>query len=170
MYLTEDYILANELVDFMGVNISNISGFKKQMEEEDDEVTIISMGSCSFINRKSPKLNNIIRRGLESSEEVGFEFTNFSDKLPSGWFRDEFGINDSDAEKCGFILEKVRISNKDFFVFSPEFIEKTRGQLLYVLPKAEAEQLYKERKISGIEPLNNKRHMTWYNPRKIIQY
>lgn len=157
MFLNKNYILANELVEKMNINIANISILKKQYEDEDDNTTIVKLNNCSFIKGNSYKLPNNIRIGIDS-----FEFTDMSDKLPCSYFKSEYGFSDKEIMNSSIVYQKVNVSGKQFYQFDPEFVKKVKNAVMYPLDKKETDECYSKGQIAGYVQMAKNKFLTWY--------
>lgn len=168
MFLSSNYILGNELVDRMDINIANVSIMSKRFEDENDITTVIKMNNCNFIKSDSPKLPKYIQTGIRelSSQKP---FTDFSDKLPCTWFRSEFELSDKDVMNSEMVKDKVKIHGKEFYVFEKSFIDKVHNRICYVLDESDTKDCWNKKQIEGYIKLSKKKYMTWYNPKVIVQ-
>lgn len=157
MFLDKNYVLANELVQKMDIHIANISMIKKQFEGTDDMKTIISMNNCTFIKSNSPKLPRNIREGIKSHT-----FTDVSNKLPCTYLRTEYPLSVRNWEKAGVINDKVKIAGKDFFEFTDDFVNKTRGKIVYILNEEETMDCFRKNQIEGYIQASKNKFITWY--------
>jgi hypothetical protein len=157
VFLNKNYILANELVEKMGIHIANISMLRSHLEEVDDDIsTIRKMGNCNFIKKNSLKLPKNIREGIYSNT-----FADVSNKLPCSWVKTEYEISDSELKKSGVVENVVTISGKKFYVFKDDFVKTTRNKIVYVLNEQETMDCYKKGQIDGYIKAG-KRYITWY--------
>ena len=161
MFLNKSYILANELVDQMDINIANISILRNHFENEDDFTTIVKMKNCNFIKKDSTKLPANIKKGIAQ-----YQFTEMYNKLPCSWVNEEFPISDTKWIKSGIVKEKITIKGKQFYVFSDEFITTTHKKIVYMLNKEETEKCTQLNQIEGSIQISNDKFITWYNPYK----
>lgn len=157
MFLNKEYVLANELVQKMGINIANISMLKKQFEDNDDRYSIQSLNNCSFINKKATLLPKYIKDGLDSHE-----FTDMSDKLPCTWVKEEYQITEKELKQSNLVISKEKISGKQFYVFSPDFVKTMKNKIGYVLDEKETMKCYQLKQIEGYIKLKNNKYFTWY--------
>lgn len=157
MFLSDNYILANELVQKMDIHIANISILKNNLERLNNTKDIISLKKCSFINKDSLMLPNNILVGIFSNE-----FTDISDKLPVTYVRSEFGITYKELQKSGILLGKVKIAGKQFYHFTPEFVEKMKNKTVYILNKKETLECERNKDIDGYIQLGKNKFLTWY--------
>lgn len=158
MFLGQNYILANELVEKMGISIANISMLRKQFEEVDDDSSIIKMNNCSFIKKNSSKLPHNILAGIASNE-----FTDVSNKLPVTWVREEFEITEKEWFKSGLVIDKIKISSKQFYVFDDEFVQTVKGKVTYVLNEQETLDCFNKGLIQGYRQVSKNKFITWYS-------
>lgn len=158
MFINKNYILANELIEKMDIHISNISVLKQSYENVGDYHTFLKMNNCTFINSKSKSLPYNIRVGISENE-----FTDLSDKLPSPYIRTEFHVNEMFWFNSGIVIEKIKISGKQFYVFDPEFVKKMKGKIPYILDEAEARKCKMDGDIEGYTQLSRNQYFTWYS-------
>lgn len=155
MFLSKKYILANELVQEMGIHIANISMFTKNLAEHD--LTAIKMGNCTFLNSNSVTLpKNITTAVLLNS------FTDMSDKLPCTWVKSEYELREKELFKSGLVIDKVTIANKHFYVFAPEYAKKFKYKVPYILTEKEKNYCYINNQIDGSIQLGKDRFFSWY--------
>lgn len=164
MFLSENYILANELVSKMNVNIANVSMIRQKFEDENDLTTIIKMNSCNFIKSNSSKLPQTFQRSINSNT-----FTDFTNKLPCTWLKEEFNVTEREWFNSKIVTDKVKLYGKEFYVFSEDFIKKVKNRILYVLDKEETQKCYQNNQIEGYIQLSNNKFMTWYDPKVMVQ-
>lgn len=157
MFLNKNYVLANELVQKMGIHIANISMLVKYYEDRENFSTMLKMNNCTFINSKDSSLPNNIRIGLANNN-----FTDMSNKLPCTWVKTEYEMSDKDLINSDMIIEKVKIAGKDFYVFAPEFVQKMQGKIGYTLDKAETMDCMAKGQIDGYTQLSKNKFFTWY--------
>jgi len=157
MFLSKDYILSNELVKKMNIHIANISMLKQRIENSDNYNDILKMNNCTFINTKSLYLPKNIREGISANK-----FTDMSNKLPCTFVRTEYGITEKELMASGIIKEKVEVCDKDFYVFTDEFIEKTKGTVINILEEEDALDSYNDGSIDGYIKLSKNKYITWY--------
>lgn len=156
MFLKKNYILANELVNKMGIHIANISMLAKD-HEDDDSGMIIKMNNCTFINTKSPALPNNIQIGIYSND-----FTDMTDKLPCTFVKDEYHVTEKELFKSGLVIDKIKVAGKEFFVFAPEFVQKMQYKIGYVLDEEETMYCFSKKQILGYTQLSKNKYFTWY--------
>lgn len=156
MFLKKQYILANELVQKMGIHIANISMLVKEHEDEDNGM-FIKMNNCTFINTKAADLPNNIKVGISENE-----FTDLTNKLPCTYVRTEYGITEKELFKAGMVSKVVTIAGKDFYEFVPEFVEKMKYKIGYVLDESETMECYRKKQILGYTQLSKNKFFTWY--------
>jgi len=156
MFLNKKYILANELVQKMGIHIANISMLVNEYEDSDTG-TFVKMNNCTFINTKDATLPNNILAGI-----YGNEFTDMTDKLPCTYVRTEYGITEKELFKTGMVTKKVEIAGKDFYQFAPEFVQKMKYKIGYVLDETETMDCYRKNQILGYTQLAKDKYFTWY--------
>jgi hypothetical protein len=156
MFLKNTYILANELVQKMDIHIANISMMVKD-HEDDDSGTFIKMNNCTFINTKAADLPSNIKVGIYEND-----FTDMTDKLPCTFARMEYGITEKEFFNSGMVTKKVEIAGKDFYQFTPEFVQKMKYKIGYVLDEAETMECYRKKQILGYTQLSKDKYFTWY--------
>lgn len=157
MFLNNNYILANELVEKMDINIANISILKKQFDEEDDDITIVKLNNCSFIKTNSYKLPNNIREGISK-----FEFTDISNKIPCSFFREEYDISDKEIMNAPITIGKTIIAGKKFYEFDRDFVKQVKNHVLYTLDEKEKNECYAKNQITGFVQMSKNKFLTWY--------
>lgn len=161
MFLNENYILANELVQKMGIHIANISVYRKRFEDENDLGTIKKMGDCNFINKASEKLPLTIMNGVRAHE-----FTDMTDKLSAPFVKTEWDLSYNELYDAGVITEQKFICGKRFYVFDHDFIKKVKRKICYVLNEKETKECFDKELIDGYIKISKKKYLTWYSLRK----
>lgn len=156
MFLKKNYILANELVQKMGIHIANISMLAKD-HEDDDSGTFIKMNNCTFVNKASSNLPNNFKHAC-----MIHEFTDMTDKLPCTFVRAEYEVTEKELFKSGMVIEKIEVAGKDFYRFAPEFVQKMKYKIGYVLDKAETDSCMSKGQIDGYIQLGKNKFFTWY--------
>lgn len=156
MFLNKKYILANELVTKMGIHIANISMLIKEYEDTDTG-TFVKMNNCTFINTKDATLPQNIIDGIRSNV-----FTDMTDKLPCTFVRSEYGITEKELFKSGMVTQIVTVAGKDFYQFAPEFVEKMKYKIGYILDEQETMDCYRKKQIQGYTQLAKNKYFTWY--------
>lgn len=157
MFLNKNYILANELVNQMDINIANISILKKQFEDDGDDITIVKLNNCSFIKTNSFKLPNNIKEGI-----CKYKFTDISNKIPCSYFREEYEISDKEIMSTPIITGKVTIDGKKFYEFDNDFVRKVKNHVLYTLTEEEKNDCYSKGQIAGFIKISKNKYLTWY--------
>lgn len=168
MFLSSNYILGNELVERMGINIANVSIMSKRFEDENDHTTVVKMNNCNFIKSDSPKLPKYIQNGIKELKSQS-PFVDFSDKLPCTWFRSEFELSDKDCMNSDIIKDKVKVYGKEFYVFDQKFIDAVKDRISYMLDEKETKECWNNKQIEGYVKISKKKYMTWYDPKTIVQ-
>lgn len=156
MFLNKKYILANELVEKMGIHIANISMLMKEYEDTDNG-TFVKMNNCTFINSNDATLPNNIKIGMQNNQ-----FTDMTNKLPCTFVRSEYEITEKELFKSGMVTKKVEVAGKDFYEFAPEFVEKMKYKIGYVLDEVETMECYRKNQILGYTQLSKNKYFTWY--------
>jgi len=162
MFLTKDFILANEIVQKANIHIANISNFLNHLEETNNKAGISKkMGNCSFINNTSPFLPHNIKEYID-----GFEYTDMSDKLPSTFLASEFELSSDKIlqgfNKVGYDVHEEVIAGKRFLVFPLNFIEAFEGKTWYILDYEEAVDCFDNEDIEDFFPLYKNKMFCWY--------
>jgi len=157
MFLNKKYILANELVQKMGIHIANISMLRNEFEDQDDMSTIIKMNNCNFIKSGSHKLPNNIAMGIAANE-----FTDMSNKLPCTWVRTEYEVTEKELQKAGIITGKIKVAGKDFYEFTEEWVAKVKNKIVYTLDKNETMSCMDKGQILGYVQVSKNKFLTWY--------
>lgn len=157
MFLEKKFILANELVEKMDIHIANISMLRQQFEDNDDFYSIVKMNNCSFINTRARNLPNNIRVGIYSNT-----FTDMSDKLPCTWVKSEYDVTERELFKSGIVVDKIKISGKQLYVFNKEFVNTMKHKIGYVLDAKECQECHRNGQIDGFIELGKNKFFTWY--------
>jgi hypothetical protein len=157
MFLDKKYILANELVQKMGIHIANVSMLRKSFEHNDDYYSIRKMNNCSFVSAKAYNLPNNIKQGIKDHK-----FTDVSNKLPCTYFKSEFNVTERELTKSGIVLGKMTIAGKKFYVFSNEFVQNLHDKVGYILDAKENEKCLKDSSIDGSVQLSRNKFFAWY--------
>jgi hypothetical protein len=156
MFLNTKYVLANEVVQKMGIHIANISMLAKEFEDN-DYGHVVKMNNCTFINSKSNQLPHNILVGILAND-----YTDMSDKLPCTWVRTEYGMTEKEMLKADIIFGKVKIAGKDFYHFKPEFVKTMKKKIGYVLDAEETKYCTEKGQILGSVQLSKNKFFTWY--------
>jgi hypothetical protein len=156
MFLNKKYILANELVTKMGIHIANVSMLIKEYEDTDTG-TFVKMNNCTFINTKDATLPQNIIDGIRTNV-----FTDMTDKLPCTFVRSEYGITEKELFKSGMVTKIVTVAGKDFYQFAPEFVEKMKYKIGYILDEQETMECFRKKQIKGYTQLAKNKYFTWY--------
>lgn len=165
MFLTDNYILSSEFIDRTGIHVAYISKVIKLLEDDNDSTTIIKMNACNFIKSNSGKLPNNIQKAIIKETAIK-PFYNFSNKLPVHWLKQEYNVTEKEWFKSGIVEDKVTIHGKIFYVFSDDFIRRTKNCICYVLDKEETQKCTQNGQIENSIQLSNNKFMTWYKLRK----
>ena len=158
MFLNKDYVLANELVQNMGINIANISKLTKEFEYNDYYGDIIKMNNCTFLKRTSHRFPKNIHEGLHN-----YSFTDMSNTLPCRWVQSEYRMTEREMKNAKILKEKKKIGKKEFFIFEDWFVEIMRGKMAYTLDKKETLECSKNGDILGFIELSKNKFITWYS-------
>jgi hypothetical protein len=156
MFLHKKYVLANELVTKMDIHIANISMLMKEYEDVDNGA-FIKMNNCTFINSNEATLPNNIKIGLKNNQ-----FTDMTDKLPCTYVHTEYEISEAELFKSGMVTKKVEVAGKKFYQFAPEFVQKMKYKIGYVLDEVETMECYRKKQIQGYTQLSKNKYFTWY--------
>lgn len=157
MFLSKNYVLANELVQKMGIHIANVSMLRKQFEDEDDLSTLLKRNNCTFVKTNSHKLPKNFRDAIAQHE-----FTDLTNKLPVTFIKDEHPLTEKEWFDSGAVVDKVKVAGKEFYVFSDEFVKTTRRKIVYVLNEKEKNECYEKHQIDGFIPASKNKFITWY--------
>lgn len=157
MFLGKNYILANELVQKMGIHIANISMLRQQYEDENDMSTMIKMNNCTMVKTNSHKFPNNIKMGIAANE-----FTDMSNKLPCTFVREEYEITEKELFKGGIIKGKVKVAGKDFYEFTEEFVKTTKNKIVYCLDESDTMACMAKGQIDGYIQVSKNKYVTWY--------
>lgn len=162
LFLRTNYVLGNELVEKMNINIGNLSSAKKDLEEVDNYSAIIKLGNCLFVDKNSPHLPNNIQEGLKK-----YEFTDMTDKLPLSYINEQWGVNRSTVENLIDTREEFKeinvLADKAFVVFDQKFSTDLYSTNVSVLSKKEKEECEEENLIDGSLQLTVNKYLGWYN-------
>jgi hypothetical protein len=156
MFLNKKYILANELVEKMGIHIANISMLAKQFEDN-DYGHVIKMNNCTFINSESRQLPHNIEVGL-----FAHKYTDISNKLPCTFVKSEFEVTEREWFKSGIVTDKVTIAGKKFYVFNDNFVKTMKRKVPYVLDSKETNECMAKGQIEGSIKLSKNKFFVWY--------
>lgn len=156
MFLNKKYILANELVQKMDIHIANISMLLKEYEDSNSD-TFLKMNNCTFIDSKDVTLPKNIIAGIRNNQ-----FTDMTDKLPCTYVHDEYEITEKELFNSGMVINKVEIAGKKFYQFAPEFVQKMKYKIGYILDEAETMDCYRKKQIQGYTQLGKNKFFTWY--------
>lgn len=157
MFLTRDYILANELVEKMGIHIANISMLRKRYFDDDDAFNIRKMNNSLFINIKTRKLPKYIKRGIRDHE-----FTDLSNLMLCTYIKSEFKVTERELSNSGIVIGKVKVAGKLFYVFDPEFAQQVSQRIPYILNLKEKNECTAAGTIQGSVQLSKNKFFTWY--------
>lgn len=157
MFLDKSYVLANELVQKMGIHIANISMLRNTFEDQGDSYTIRKMNNCNFIKTNSNKLPNNIRKGIQEHE-----FTDMSNKLPRTWVYSEYDIKKTELMDAGILVGETTVAGKQFFVFSEDWVNTVKKKIVYVLNHAETMECMERNQILGYVHAGKDKYLTWY--------
>ncbi len=158
MFLSKDYVLANELVQNMQINIANISKLAKEFEMMDYYGDIIKMNNCTFLKKTSHRFPKNIKEGL-----LQYKFTDISNALPCRWVQSEYRMTERELLLSGLLKENIKIAGKSFYVFSDEFVKTTTGKIGYTLDHKETQIANKNGDIEGYIQLSKNKFITWYS-------
>lgn len=157
MFLENNYILSNELVQKMNIHIANISMLKQDLENNGNVEDIIKMNNCTFINKNSRYLPKNIRIGILQND-----FTDISDKLPCTYALEIFECNNKEITTSGIVKEKISIAGKNFYVFTQKFIDTIQGKVVNVLDYDDTMDCYRDKQIDEYIRLSKNKFITWY--------
>lgn len=162
MFLSDSYVIGNELCEYLGINQSCLSTYRKEREEQEDFTSAIRLSGTVFINLDSPHLHDYLRVPKSARN-----FTSLKNMLPVSYLRDFHELREKDLKSIGG--EKINIFKNIFWVFKDSFINEVTPKrpnvtrtVTYVLPKLESIKLLKEGKIQGIIPLSSHRDFVYY--------
>lgn len=159
MFLSNQYVLANELVQYMDIHIANVSKVINDLELAGDCSTIVKINSYTFI-RDSNNLPNNFRQALRT----GFyenRFTDVSKMVPSTWLRTELDVTPKELVDAG-IAKSVLVAGKPMVEFTEEMYLKLRRSVPYILNAAETEECFNNKQIDGYVQLKKNKFLTWY--------
>jgi hypothetical protein len=157
MFLSSNYILANELVQKMNIHIANISMLRQQFEDCDDFTTLFKMNNCTMIKTNSHKLPRNMIAGIAVNE-----FTDITNKLPCTFVRTEYEFTEKELTTSEIVIDKVMIAGKEFYVFDRDFVEKVKNKIVYALDALETMECFRKKQIEGYIQVSNNKYLTWY--------
>lgn len=164
MFLSNNYVLSNELTEKANIHIANISSLIKTLEESRNAAANLAfqkMGNCTFLKKDSKLYPMNIRNYLN-----GYHFTDMSDKIPSTYLRTELGVSYDKIVKAfkvnGIEVKEETISGKRFTVFPKEFANKMKDKTWYVLNVEDYNECLKNGDIDGGISLGKGKYVTWY--------
>jgi len=164
MFLSKNYVLANEVVQHAGIHIANVSNMIKLLEDANEsEGVVVKYGNCTFINRDAKNITNSFKEYIKTP---GLKLTDFSDKLPITYVQTVLGVSFEILQESfgvnGFDLGEIVIAGKRFAIFPKSFVTLTKGKILYVLSKEDYISCLNNGDIQGGFALNSKKYLTWY--------
>ena len=154
MFLGGEYILANELVQKMGINIANISMLLPELD--DDYGTMIKLNNCTMIKGNSRRLPENIKNGISANT-----FTDMSNKLPCTFTRNEYEITEKELIKGGIITGKVKVAGKEFYEFTNDFVQKTKNKIVFTVDEDEAIQRFNNNEINEFIQVGKNKFIIW---------
>lgn len=157
MFLDKKYVFVNELIQHMGIKIDPVINLKKSLDRMNDGSTIIQIKKYSFINKKSYNLPERFRDVL-----VNEKWTDVSDKLPCYWVKEEYRLTEKELFNHNFIQSVVKICNKPFYHFTPEFVQKLKNKNGYTMSIKEAVECMEKKEIDGYIKLKYNKCFTWF--------
>lgn len=147
--LNSNHILANELVQKMGIHIANASMI--------DSPNVIKMGNCNFIEKDDGYLPKNMKKFIRENE-----FTNLENLLPCKYARDELCISEKNLISSEIVSSVVTIANKDFYKFNDKFVKRVKKKILNVLNKDEFTECLTEELITDYIQLTKNKYLTMY--------
>jgi hypothetical protein len=164
MFLSNDYVLSNEIVQKSGIHIANISmGIKTLQESDSKSGSVVKYGNCTFLNKQAKTLPTYLKNYIHNPL---WTFTDFSNKLPVTFLQAELGVSFKDIQsamkKNGIDVKIEEVSGKQFAVFPVEFVEEMRDSTWYILPEDEYLECLKSGDIEGGFAISKSRYFTWY--------
>jgi hypothetical protein len=157
MFLNKNYILANELIQKMNINIANISVIVNHYEDGNDFTTMFRMNNCTMINSASQKLPKNLRDAIAVNE-----FTDITNKLPCTFVRSEYEFTEKELIESNIVIDKIEISGKKFYVFDRDFVEKVKNKIVYALDASETMECFRKKQIEGYIQVSKNKYLTWY--------
>jgi hypothetical protein len=164
MFLSNDYVLSNEIVEKSGIHIANISMGIKQLEDADSKSgSVVKYGNCTFLNKQAKTLPTYLKNYIHNPL---WTFTDFSDKLPVTYLQAELGVPFKDIQE-GFKRDGTDISVKDiagkqFAVFPKEFVEKMKDSTWYILSEEDFNECLNAGDIDGGFKVKKGKFLSWY--------
>jgi len=158
MFLNENYVLANEIVQQRNVRIGNISQLVRNLENKNLFESYQKRGNCTFLNSKSNYLG-----GMQEHVKSG-SFTDISNKLPLSYLLHEFGISKKEllSSLKEYIKGECSISNKNFIIFKDSFVKKLKGKTIYIMKKGELDDAISNNYIDGYIEINKNKFIVFY--------
>jgi hypothetical protein len=157
MFLNQNYILANELIQKMDINIANISVLVSHYEDCDDYTTMYKMNNCTMINTASHKLPKNLREAIAANK-----FTDITNKLPCTFVKSEYEFTEKELTESKIVIDKIEIAGKKFFVFDRDFVEKVKNKIVYALNATETMECFRKKQIEGYIQVSKNKYLTWY--------
>lgn len=159
-FLTNDFILGNELAEKGNFCVGNISMVKNKLDDKGLTNDIIKMNNCTFVKKNSVNVPLYFKNVMSSNE-----FTDLTNLLPITYFMEEYRILHTDIKKLKelkFIIEELQISSKMFFRFSDEFVKICENSVMYTLSKKETMECLRTTTIDKYIQLSKNKYLTWY--------
>jgi len=145
----------------MNIHIANISMLRHTFEDNDNFYDIQKLNNVTVINSSAKMLPNNIRNGLISGLSAGV-FTDLSNKLPCTYVKEEYSVTERELLLSEIVINKIKISGKDFYVFNSEFVKNLDHKIGYVLNAEETKECTRTGKILGSVKLSKNKFFTWY--------
>lgn len=149
--LNNNHILANELVQKMGIHIANASMINSP--------NVLKLGNCNFIEKNDNHLPKNMRKFIRENSDT---FTNLENLLPATYARDELGVSQKHLLSSEIVTDVVEIANKDFYKFNETFVKRVRKKILNVLDKDEFKECLSEKLITDYIELTKNKYLTMY--------
>jgi hypothetical protein len=164
MFLSNDYVLSNEIVEKSGIHIANISMGIKLLEDSNAKAgAVVKYGNCTFLNKNAKTLPLYLKNYIHNPQ---WTFTDFSNKLPVTFLQAELGVPFKDIQegfkKEGTDISVQEIAGKQFAVFPKEFAEKMKKTTWYMLNEEEFKSCLRAGDIDGGFKVKKGKFLSWY--------
>lgn len=158
MFLSNDFVLGNELHEKMNFSKSVISIARAELADKGFHDTIIKLAGTTAVNINDHRLPKYVQPSKDIS------FTRLTDRLPIAYLRNEVGFDEDTLKRIGGREEVV--SNVRLWVFEPEFVEtihkRNKNTVFCDLTKDEYEKYSKNGSIVSAVKVKNNRYLGWY--------
>lgn len=166
MFLNKNYVLGNELCDFLNIHKANISILRKERESVEDFNTVVKLNGISVVNLKSKFLPNNLKLSPEDIKKA--KFTDISDKLPLSYIEDELDLTPKELNVLGAKEVNIKYGNlKEIKLWKfPDEIVQLKNIIPYTLNSEEYFECLKKKQIDGGIQVKPSKYFVWYKLRK----